>query len=503
MYLEHFHLKEFPFREDTDPEIFFEGAGRREILYDLLADIEAGTALIRLIGEEGSGKTLLCALLEQRLADRYEIVYLSEPVGSFVELIKNIVGELGGTVAENVTRAEIVAELQKLLEHKKEKGEGPVLLLLDEAEKLFQATLESLVRLSRENKMAEGLRILLAARPELDTAVNQIVQYCADVKVDEGRTLGPLTADETADYLDYRLRMAGREGKGGSGSLFTPQAVTAIFEKARGNMRFTGRLAHEALRNACLADKEIVGPEHVVSDAQPGKTKKRRSVATGLAAAFDLEQLKQNKWLVGGLVTVLSALILLAYLLPGNDEQQSAEPIVPPAPATDTQADASQSNATVQRKVEEEKDEPSTQSGLTDSTLATSVVKNNNQEVQPGKGEDSSIDVEALYDERLRASASWLAGAYRGGYTIQLMMLASDKAEQSARELFRDPEMRAVKDNIFILRKKTSPPTVFFFYGSYESLDKARNARNHLPLFLRKHHPYAISISNALRKMED
>jgi len=74
MYLEHFHLKEFPFREDTDPEIFFEGAGRREILYDLLADIEAGTALIRLIGEEGSGKTLLCALLEQRLADRYEIV---------------------------------------------------------------------------------------------------------------------------------------------------------------------------------------------------------------------------------------------------------------------------------------------------------------------------------------------------------------------------------------------------------------------------------------------
>ena len=61
----------------------------------------------------------------------------------------------------------------------------------------------------------------------------------------------------------------------------------------------------------------------------------------------------------------------------------------------------------------------------------------------------------------------------------------------------------AVRDKLYILRKQTSPPTLFVFYGIYDSMDAARKARNTMPLFLRKHHPYALSIADALKKTED
>jgi len=61
----------------------------------------------------------------------------------------------------------------------------------------------------------------------------------------------------------------------------------------------------------------------------------------------------------------------------------------------------------------------------------------------------------------------------------------------------------AIKDNLYILNKKTSPPTLFVFYGTYDSMEQARQARNNMPLFLRKHHPYALSISDAMKKTED
>jgi len=64
-------------------------------------------------------------------------------------------------------------------------------------------------------------------------------------------------------------------------------------------------------------------------------------------------------------------------------------------------------------------------------------------------------------------------------------------------------EYFAIKDNLYILRKKTSPPTLFVFYGTYDSMEQARQARNNMPLFLRKHHPYALSISDAMKKTED
>jgi MSHA biogenesis protein MshM len=116
--------------------------------------------------------------------------------------------------------------------------------------------------------------------------------------------------------------------------------------------------------------------------------------------------------------------------------------------------------------------------------------------------QEEVLDGDQLFRERQRASASWLAGAYRGGYTIQLMMLVSEQAQASVTRLLVDDDYRQILDHLYILSRKTTPPTLFVFYGIYESMDEAREARNSMPVFLRKHHPYPLSIAEALKKTE-
>jgi septal ring-binding cell division protein DamX len=111
-------------------------------------------------------------------------------------------------------------------------------------------------------------------------------------------------------------------------------------------------------------------------------------------------------------------------------------------------------------------------------------------------------DGEAIFRERLGASANWLAGMYKGEYTIQLMMLSSPTASSSLAGTLASDDYYGVRDQLYILRKRTNPPMLFVFYGVYDSLDAAREARNGMPVFLRKHQPYPLSISEAMRKIE-
>jgi MSHA biogenesis protein MshM len=112
-------------------------------------------------------------------------------------------------------------------------------------------------------------------------------------------------------------------------------------------------------------------------------------------------------------------------------------------------------------------------------------------------------DGDKLFRERLGASASWLAGAYRGGYTIQLMMLVSDQAQASVTSSLVQDDYYQLRDQLYIIRKKTNPPTLFVFYGIFDSMEAARETRNNMPVFLRTHHPYPLLISDALKKIEN
>jgi len=112
----------------------------------------------------------------------------------------------------------------------------------------------------------------------------------------------------------------------------------------------------------------------------------------------------------------------------------------------------------------------------------------------------ASSSAEEIFVERIAAGARWLVGGSDDKYTVQLMVLTSEKAEENLKKMLISEEYQSVAEQLYILRRVGALSTVMVFYGEYPTLAAARNARNNLPVFLRKHHPYAISVHGAVEK---
>lgn len=544
LYLEHFQLDRDPFDQEPDAGIFFDAAGREKIAGNLLAEIEEGKPLIKLIGSEGAGKTLLCRLLEQRLAERdYPFMSLEHPIGSYQDLLRTVCRVLG-TAEEEENDPEggqppdypaIFNEHLRLIASQGKR----LVLLIDEAENLFLATLERLLRLVCESENYGSLQVLIIGRPELKANLDQLSVYCSNVNVASGYVLEPFSLEETGEYMRFRLRKAGIPGEKHR-EVFTPEAIDAIYQAAMGNLSLTNSLAETGMKKACSlgrfqVDEELIQPEQTLEE----------NVSLAFFQGFDF--LKDNKWwLLAGPVLVWLILVLawpesdsqqgkfiaerqLEMLEPeeeilvpadpeireiiesienGEEERESFQPgkevdlPEPAAAGSEPKEDPAPAEAVVTRQVVQQKDEPSPEDR---SILVEPAVTKKPAPAEPvavKKPEPEPRNADALFRERVRASAAWLAWAYRGGYTVQLMVLASDQAEENLKRILVDDKYYAIRDKLYILRK-VAPETIYVFYGNYPSMEKARQARNDMPPFLKKNQPYALSIQEALKKIED
>jgi type II secretory pathway predicted ATPase ExeA len=514
MYLEHFHLKRSPFQEDTGAEIFYPGGDRKSVYDKLLQDIKEGKPLVRVSGDEGSGKTLMCKRLIKGLSKDHRVIYVDNPVGSFEKLLRVVCLDLGMAPANDSDEASCTELLGELLGENRE-GAGKVVLMVDEAEKLFLATLERLVRLICDSEESRNLSVVLVGRPGLNANLDQLSFYCSNVDIHAGYELRPLTESEIANYLDFRLKSAGMPAKK-SREIFTKEAIRKIFESAGGSLRMTNILAEESLQTSCSEKSFLVLLDHVKleSDERVVKVTPKRISST---PSFDLPGfIKQNRVWLGSTLAVLIVGGLLLFTGGDESEQdlinQNERPAIQLTESPPTNDPLPQPEAAPESPpplpVPESRSEPDPRSEAIGA--AKDVVEPSVSEPEPttlhrenGKPPQGKRDGDAIFEKRVRASASWSAGAYRGEYTVQLMMLASDQAlENLKKDLIRDPYF-GIRNEIYILRKMTSPPTLFVFYGSYKTMDEARQARNNMPVFLRKHHPYPLSISNALKKTED
>ena len=502
MYLEHFQLHTSPFREELDPEIFFPEAGRDAICRGLQRDLEEGRLFVKLIGTEGTGKTLLCKVLFEELSDAVEVVYIDNPKGSFDDVLRVVCLDLGLQQAVD-EQVNLVEELKKQLQRRKKHGHR-VVLVLDGAENIFLATLERLLRLLCELEEPTNFTLLLAGRPALDANLEQLTVYCTGVDIDAGYRLEPMSSKETGRYLTFRLLAAGLD-KDKQQEVFTGEAVEKIYAKASGNPRLTNILAEEALQRSCSEKSFMVLLDHVDSNGDPVKTQRKENDL--------LETLQGKKKILGICAGAAVLLLVLFFLLPGKEQvKEQAVPKGISSPAGESVA--VQSPALEPESVKETVDTPLQPSGpKMDSNASSPVVDKPasadekvpvaEDSAQVQKEKPAARNGEELFQERLRASAGWLVGSYRGQYTIQLMMLSSDQAPANVKKLFVQDEYFSIIDKLYILRKKTNPPTLFVFYGTFATMDDARQARNQMPIFLRKHHPYALSIADALTKTED
>ncbi len=550
MYLEHFHLTHSPFREEPDPEVFFPGAKREEVLQSVVLDILAGKSLIKLIGREGSGKTLISRLIMDRLPDDFEVVYIDNPAGAFDDLLRIACLDLGMNPTSVNESTNFLQELHILLEQRRATRKK-VVIIIDEAEKLFLATLERFVRHVAESMQDFGLTILLSGRPGLDANLEQLAAFCANVDTISGYFLEPLTENETRQYLRFRLYAAGLSREQHE-DIFTEGAVAKIFDTAQGNLRMINILAEESLQVSYSEKSFMVLLDHVDPDSSDND-----GVESRVVEIYDL--LRQNKLVTGLLASAVIIVLTLGFLLSGHGEKarppappskkpmevvapQNPAPLtvqtVPTPPASTLQAAIPQTVPTSKdptapplatsqqpepqvappsepqtNTVSKENAPPAATVPSAPPLPAASTVPAKQEEVAltPGQQklqaalnkDDEHRDGDKIFRDRRGASASWLAGAYRNGYTIQLMMLASEQAQASITKMLVLDEYFPFRDQFFILRKKGPPQTLFVFFGIYASMDAARDARNSMPVFLRKHHPYPLSIADALKKTEN
>lgn len=259
MYYEHFGLNYPPFKITPDTQLFYAGGNRGLVLDALVYAIESGEGIIKVVGEVGSGKTMLCRMLEEKLKKYIEIVYLANPRLPPEMILHAIALEMRLPVTPESNRLQVMHDLHlKLLE--KHASDQQVVVFIEEAQEMPLETLEEIRLLSNlETSRHKLLQLVLFGQPELD--VNLSVSHIRQLKerITHNFYLTGFTRTDVAQYLDFRMRAAGYRGP----SIFSKAAVATLTKVSKGLMRRINILADKALLAAFAQNKHYVTPQHV------------------------------------------------------------------------------------------------------------------------------------------------------------------------------------------------------------------------------------------------
>lgn len=263
MYLAHFGLTQLPFGITPDTEFVYPSRSHLEGLNLLHAALASGEGFVKVVGEVGTGKTLLCRNFLAELGPEWKTAYLPNPQMEPRAFLREVADDLGS--ADGAPEAaHIIKRLnRRLLDLAR--GGRKVVLCIDEAQTMPRLTLESLRLLSNlETEKRKLLHIILFGQPELDEmleahAVRQLRQRIAF-----HHQLRRLEDDEVGNYLEQRLRIAGHGGE----PLFTPQALKTLSRHADGTPRLVNILAHKAMLAAFGAGSPRIETSHVKAAAQ-------------------------------------------------------------------------------------------------------------------------------------------------------------------------------------------------------------------------------------------
>ena len=286
MYLNHFGLNESPFRITPHTDFFFAGANRGATLEALLYAIMHDEGIVKVSGEVGSGKTMLCRMLVERLPQPVQTIMLANPSLSRDEIIYAIAEELD--IRPQSERLSIL--LLKLQEHLITLyGENQrVVLLIDEAHAMPQETLEQVRLLSNlESSRAKLLQIVLFGQPELDAHLNLPNMRQLKERITHSFRLQPLRRPDIEAYLDFRMRAAGYRGP----TVFSPEAVRKIDKASEGLTRRVNILADKSLLAAFADNQHGINAGHVdraIRDSEfhrPARSKAKIAIAAGGVAA--------------------------------------------------------------------------------------------------------------------------------------------------------------------------------------------------------------------------
>ena len=452
LYLEHFGLSEPPFRITPHTDFFFEGADRGATLEALIYAVLHDEGIVKVAGEVGSGKTMLCRVLMERLPPEVDTIYLATPSLARDEILHAIGDELELKFSQE-RRSVALRELQEHLIRLYGAGRR-VVILIDEAHVMPEDTLEQVRLLSNlESNRHKLLQIVLFGQPELDaTLAKNELRQLRD-RVTHSLRTRPLAPPEVAKYISFRMRAAGYRGP----EAFLPAASAMIARASGGLTRRINILADKALLAAFTDNAHAVGKREVraaIADSEFGAGRKS---AVPRAAAF------------GAIVLALGVVIGLALSWwlgsrppAAQAVAQSALRAAPPAPAADAEEDW-----TLDDELED--------------YAATLEPAPTLSRAQLQRLDGYGAPAKTLLAGRLAATRELLERAPDDHYAIELYVTENSDPARMERFLLRARELVPLEQVFVIPVAAKGQYNLRVVLGDYDDRAQALDASRHLP----------------------
>jgi MSHA biogenesis protein MshM len=263
MYLRHFALREAPFSITPDSAFYYPHEGAQAALNMLLVALRSGEGFLKIVGEVGCGKTVLCRQLLNTVQGEFVTAYIPNPDMGPDDLLHALCHELDISMPQSAKRHRLLNALKDCLVKHALEGRR-VVVCIDEAQAIPVRTVESLRLLSNlETEKQKLLQLVLLGQPELDAKLQlpEIRQLLQRITFSE--YLGPMAAERVAPYLQHRLATAAASDATDI-QIFLPAATQAIATFSKGVPRLVNVLAHKCLMLAYGENQHRIEARHVL-----------------------------------------------------------------------------------------------------------------------------------------------------------------------------------------------------------------------------------------------
>ena len=273
MYLEHFGLTELPFGLTPDTQFYFDLPSHSEALNVLLLALQNGEGFIKITGDVGTGKTMLCRKLLNELHSPFVTAYIPNPHLTAAGLRMEIADEFGVSYARNAGQSRMLQQINEYLLSAAANNQKPV-LIIDEAQALPIETLEALRLLTNlETEKQKLLQIVLFGQPELDVLLQNKSIRQLKQRITFSCTLKQLSSEDVNTYIKHRLTIANINNP----DIFSNLANSALHYYSKGIPRLVNILAHKALLSSYGKGLPDIGIKQVQLAARDTEdTRKRR-----------------------------------------------------------------------------------------------------------------------------------------------------------------------------------------------------------------------------------
>jgi type II secretory pathway predicted ATPase ExeA len=532
MYYEHFGLTQAPFKITPNTDFFFTGGNRGPVLEALIYAITRGEGIVKVTGEVGSGKTMLCNMLQSRLPENVESVYLANPSVAPDEVLHAIAFDLQLGVDRQADRLEVMHVLQDYLVNRHAEGKR-VVVFVEESQSMPLATLEEIRLLSNlETRNDKLLQIVMFGQPELDENLKRPEIRQLRDRIAHSFRLQPLIDTEVRDYLMFRMRAAGYRGP----EIFTPGVVRQIARASSGLTRRVNLIADKALLAAFSENTHTIHARHVQaalrdSEFGPAPASWRISpafgwaalallVGAGLGAALhaQLERHKAAPAAANAPPAEHSAALTVPPAEPPAADPRSASGVANAAPGASTGPAASASPApgaapaTAAAPTPQRAESPAPAATVMAQAAAAPASAAEQHATalasRPGPlpatvaptSAPASAAPRDVIDNRVQETEHWLRAEVDDVYSIQLLVAGDE--EQLRNHLKALGKFIEVNDIYMYRSAAHGRPRVNVLWGSFADRKAAQEELALLPASLRANRPYVRTISSIRAEIE-